>query len=74
MDDLVLASRVRAALAADQRTASAEVFVQADDGVVSLKGRLRPEGLVEPVIDVASAVEGVVEVDRRQLDAPDYTV
>jgi cytidylate kinase len=74
MDDLVLASRVRAALAADERTASAEVSVQADDGVVSLKGRLRPEGLVEPVIGVASAVEGVRKVDRRQLDAPDYTV
>jgi cytidylate kinase len=74
MDDLVLASRVRAALASDERTASAEVFVQANDGIVSLKARLRPESLVEPVIDVAGAVEGVVKVDRRQLDAPDYTV
>ena len=74
MDDLVLTSRVRAALAADERTASVEVAIHADDGVVSLRGKLRPEGLVESVIDVAGRVEGVREVDRRHLDAPDYTV
>jgi cytidylate kinase len=74
MDDLVLASRVRAALAADERTASVEVQIQADDGVVSLRGRVRPESLVEDVRRVAGSVEGVREIDRRHLDAPDYTV
>jgi cytidylate kinase len=74
MDDLVLASRVRAALAADETTASVEVAIQADDGVVSLRGKLRPESLVESVVDVAGAVEGVRKVDRRDLEAPDYTV
>jgi cytidylate kinase len=74
MANLVLTSRVRAALAADERTSSVDVTVRADDGVVSLKGRVRPESLVEPIIAVVGAVEGVQEVDRRQLDAPDYTV
>ena len=74
MDDLVLASRVRAALAANEKTASVEVKIQADDGVVSLRGRIRPEDLVASVIRVSREVEGVREVDRRDLDAPDYTV
>jgi cytidylate kinase len=74
MADLVLASRVKAALAADEKTASVDITVQADDGVVSLRGRIRPESLVEPIIAVAGAVEGVQKIDRRDLDAPDYTV
>ena len=74
MEDLALASRVRAALAANEKTASVEVRIQADDGVVSLRGRLRPADLVESVVEVAREVEGVREVDRRDLDAPDYTV
>jgi cytidylate kinase len=74
MDGLVLASRVRAALAANEKTASVEVMVQAEDGVVSLKGKVRPESLVKSVVEVAGEVEGVREIDRRDLEAPDYTV
>jgi cytidylate kinase len=74
MADLVLASRVRAALAADERTSSVDITVRANDGVVSLKGRVRPQTLVEPILAVAGATEGVRKIDRRQLDAPDYTV
>ena len=74
MADLVLASRVRAALAANAETASAEVDVRADDGVVYLKGKLRPASMVNSTVDLAAGVEGVRRVDREQLDAPDYTV
>jgi cytidylate kinase len=74
MANLVLASRVRAALAANEKTASVEITVEADDGRVSLKGKVRPEALVESVIGVATKVEGVRKLDRRDLDAPDYTV
>jgi cytidylate kinase len=74
MADLLLASRVRAALAADQATASADVEVRAEGDVVHLKGKVRPASLVEPIISVASGVAGVREVDRQNLDAPDYTV
>jgi cytidylate kinase len=74
MEDLVLASRVQAALAADERTAPAEVSVRTRDGVVFLRGRLRPASLVDAVLDVARAVEGVDRVDRDNLAAPEYTV
>jgi cytidylate kinase len=74
MADLLLASRVKAVLAADETTMSTEVRVEADDGVVSLAGRLRSAGLVRSVLDVAGAVEGVREINRDNLDAPEYTV
>jgi cytidylate kinase len=72
--DLVLQSRVGAALAADPRTASAEVQLRVEDGVVYLRGRLRPASLVDAVLDVAAGVAGVERVDREDLAAPDYTV
>jgi len=74
MGDLVLASRVRAALATDHRTAGAEVEVHAKDATVVLRGRLRPAALVDAVLDVVGQVEGVEKVDRSNLTAPDYTV
>jgi cytidylate kinase len=74
MADLLLASRVRAALAADRTTASIEVEVRAEGDVVFLKGRVRPASVVDPIIRVAAGVPGVREVDRRHLDAPVYTV
>ncbi|MEJ2215987.1 MAG: cytidylate kinase family protein [Gemmatimonadota bacterium] len=74
MADLLLASRVRAALAANRSTAPAAVDVRADEDVVYLKGRIRPASMVDDVIDVAAAVPGVARVDRRNLDAPEFTV
>lgn len=74
MADLLLASRVRAALAADRTTASADVDVRADAGRVYLKGRVRPASMVDSVLRVVEGVEDVREVDDRDLGAPDYTV
>jgi cytidylate kinase len=74
MTDLVLASRVRAALAMDDRTAGAEVEIRASGSTVSLRGRLRPASLVDAVLDVVGGVDGVAQVDRSDLAAPDYTV
>ncbi len=74
MANLLLASRVRAALAVDERTAPAQVGLRAEDGVVFLRGRLRPASLVDAVIDVVGHVQGVERVDRENLAAPDYTV
>jgi cytidylate kinase len=74
MADLVLASRVRAALAADEETAPVEVGVHARSGVVALRGKVRPASVVDSIIRVARGVEGVQQVDRQGLDAPDYTV
>ncbi|MFH1609253.1 MAG: cytidylate kinase family protein, partial [Candidatus Bipolaricaulota bacterium] len=74
MAELVLASRVRAALAADERTAGAEVEVRASGDSVFLRGRVRPASVVDAVLDVVGGVEGVARVDRAELAAPDYTV
>jgi hypothetical protein len=76
MEDLYLASRVRAALAADENTSSAEVEVEADAAkqVVSLRGKIRPASMVDSIVRVAEQVEGVGEVIRKDLDAPDLTV
>jgi cytidylate kinase len=74
MADLVLASRTDAALAADRETASVEIEVSADAGVVSLRGRLRSPDLVESVLRVVDAVPGVQRVNRDDLDAPDLGV
>ncbi len=74
MENLVLESRVRAALAADAETAAAEIQVRADRGRVALRGRVRPARTVETVVEVVGKVEGVAEIDSRDLGAPDYTV
>jgi hypothetical protein len=74
MADLALSSQVRAVLAANPETASAEVDVRAEEGVVYLKGRLRLASMVDRAVSLAGSVEGVRRVDRGQLDAPDYTV
>jgi cytidylate kinase len=60
--DLHLASRVRAALAADADTAMADVEVRAADGVVDIEGKLVDPRLVELVTDKARAVSGVADV------------
>jgi osmotically-inducible protein OsmY len=76
MANLLLASKVKAELAADARTSSAEVEVRADadSGSVALKGKVRPASMVDAVVSVVRAVEGVKSIDRDYLDAPDYTV
>lgn len=74
MANLLLVSKVQAALAINEQTASCELEVKAQDGEVFLRGKLRPASLVDAVIEVASGVEGVKRVDREELDAPDYTV
>jgi cytidylate kinase len=74
MQDLVLASRVRASLAADAHTAGTEVEVRASGSTVFLRGRVRPASVVDSVLEVVEGVEGVAQVDRSDLAAPDYTV
>jgi cytidylate kinase len=74
MANLALAARVRAALAANEETASATVEVRAKDGVVFLKGKSRSDAMVAAILDVAGKVEGVREVKRQDLDSPDLLV
>jgi hypothetical protein len=76
MDDLCLITKVKAALAADPATASAEVEVEADSvsGIISLQGKVRPVSMVDAIVEIAGKVAGVHKVDRDRLGAPDYTV
>ncbi len=72
--NLALASRVRATLAANPKTCPAEVEIDAKQGVVYLRGKVRPASMVDAVIKAASDVDGVQQVNRDQLAAPNYSV
>jgi len=74
LDDLLLASTVKAALATNEATDSTEVEVEARNGEVILSGRLRSDKLVNSVLDVVGAIEGIKGINRDNLDAPDYTI
>lgn len=74
MANLLLASRVRATLAANKSTSFADIDVKAEDGVVYLKGRVRPGSMLDSVVRVAGSVEGVCEVNGKDLGAPDYAI
>jgi hypothetical protein len=63
MDDLALASRVRASLAVAPATAGIEVEVVARGGSVSIRGRLANVQLVNGVERVARQVPGVDALD-----------
>lgn len=74
LDDLLLASKVKAALATNEATDSTEVDAKAKNGEVILSGRLRSGKLVDSVLDVVGGVEGIKSINRDNLDAPDYTI
>lgn len=62
LEELRLASRVRATLAAAPATRHAEVEVSANQGSIAIVGKLRDPTLVEAVVATARAVEGVKQV------------
>jgi cytidylate kinase len=62
MQDLVLASRVRAALAVNVATEDLEVQVTARDGAVSIAGRLSRFSGVAEIQEIAGRVPGVSSV------------
>ncbi len=65
LHDLVLQSRVAAALAADPRTADASVTVVADGGRITITGQVRwPDGM-EPISQIAEQVADVKEVTAQ---------
>ena len=62
MEDLVLRSRVEAALALDFRTRGADLQISADDGIVTIAGTTRWSEVAEAAPAVARRIEGVKEV------------
>lgn len=67
MDDLALASRIRANLALNAPTSNLEVEVVARGGVVSIKGKLATMDQYEEVERIAQAAPGVTELNLDEL-------
>ncbi len=65
MDDLVLSTHVRAIIAADESTADAEVEVEADDGIVTIWGRLQSMEDIDRINEIVRKVPGVKEVNSK---------
>lgn len=65
IEDLSLASMVSAALVGDPSTATADLKVVADGGVVTVTGAARTKAAVEAVPGVASRVAGVTEARSK---------
>jgi cytidylate kinase len=63
MRDLMVASRVRAALAVDEATQAFELQVTASDGAVSVIGKLPRDANVRAIEEVALRVAGVSSVE-----------
>jgi cytidylate kinase len=74
MENLLLASRVRSALAINLETCPVEIEVEADAGTIYLKGKIRPSSLINPVLETIGKVEGVRAIDQEKLGVPDYNV
>jgi cytidylate kinase len=72
MRDLALASRVSAVLALDSRTRDVTLEVVAADGVVTITGETRVQGVEEAVRLVARQVVGVQEVRSKVVFLPTY--
>jgi osmotically-inducible protein OsmY len=62
LDDLALASRVKAKLALEPSTHLLEFNVTARDGVVTIRGKVNSLELVPEIERVASSVPGVREL------------
>ncbi len=62
MNDLVIASRVKAALAGLPNIRLEYLIVKADDGTVTITGKVKSKEVAEVIVQTASAVEGVTEV------------
>jgi osmotically-inducible protein OsmY len=72
MQNLALASRVRAKLAIDSRTRDVELEVVADRGTVTISGRTSSQALDKAIETVARTVDGVMEVRSKVVVIPVY--
>jgi cytidylate kinase len=70
MDDLALASRIRADLAINSSTSHLEVEVESRRGAVQIHGRLRDPNEMEEIRRIAEAAPGVVRVNLDEVAPP----
>jgi osmotically-inducible protein OsmY len=72
MQNLALASRVRAKLAADSRTRDVDLEVLADGGIVTITGHTNAPAADKAIEAVARTVDGVMEVRSKVVFFPVY--
>ena len=64
LDDVSLARKVESVAFRDAGVSKAHVSVNAENGVVFLRGRLESDGEIEALVRAAAAVEGVARVEN----------
>jgi cytidylate kinase len=75
LDDLLLSSRVRAALAREQHMRLELLEVRADDGTVSIRGKSMTREMADEIMKIASGVPGVKKLDSGvQVDYRSYGI
>jgi hypothetical protein len=67
LDDLAMASRVKANLALDTATSDCQFEVVAESGSVSVKGEIIGPAQAKKISEIVRAVPGVQKVDLQQL-------
>jgi len=68
--DTKLQMEIKDALAADRNVNSDNLTVNVKDGVVTISGELGTREEIDRVVEIASAIEGVIEV-KNQMNLPD---
>ncbi len=74
VDELLLASRVESALAADPRTSTVEASAKAGAGRVVLTGPYLVDAQLDTVVEIARGVAGVREVEYEYGYTPSFVV
>ena len=75
MNDLLIASRVRAALAQISQIRLGNLDISADDGEITIQGRSRSQEISDSILEVASKVPGVAKVQTHvEVDYHSYKI
>ena len=75
MNDLLIASRVRAALATISQIRLGTLDIIANDGEVSIQGRSRSQEISDSILEVAAKVPGVVKITSNvEVDYRSYKI
>lgn len=75
LSDLIISSKVRAALAGIRDIRLERLIIRADDGQVIISGRVKSGGLSKAVEEAASRVEGVKKVENKiEIDYRGYEI
>ncbi len=65
LEDLVLSSRVRARIASDERIADGEIEIEANGGVITIKGTAQSSVEADKIREVVLQTTGVKEINSQ---------